>query len=173
MPYADPEVRKQKDREYKKRPEVMARNRELYRKRYEADQGGIKTAKRAEHYKKWNDPEYRAKKQAEYERRWDTDWSRQKITQLRSRAKKLGLEFNIDASDIPLPKFCPVLGIELSVGDSTGRNSTPSVDRIDNTKGYVKGNVVVVSNKVNAVKRDLPLVELQKIVKFYEQLLGE
>lgn len=173
MPYADPEVRKQKDREYKKRPEVMARNRELYRKRYADNKNGIRDKKHLDHYTRWDNPDYRQKKRDAYRRRWEEDWAGQKIVQLRAKAKKYGIDFNIDASDIPLPKKCPIFGIPLVVGREGGRNSSPSVDRIDNSKGYVKGNVVVISTKANAMKREASLNDLRKIVKFYENINGE
>ena len=61
------------------------------------------------------------------------------------RAIKRGIEFNIDLSDIVIPDVCPILGIPLVIADGTGkaggRMNSPSLDRIDNTKGYVKGNI--------------------------------
>jgi hypothetical protein len=72
------------------------------------------------------------------------------------RAKKKGLPFNIDLSDIVIPKVCPVLGIELKANAGNGGVSrgSPSLDRIIPSLGYVKGNVQVISNATNLLKGD-------------------
>jgi len=51
------------------------------------------------------------------------------------------------------PIRCPVFGTELhhGAGDLVGRFS---IDRIDNTKGYVRGNLQVISYKANVMKSD-------------------
>lgn len=82
----------------------------------------------------------------------------------RARAKEKGLEFSIRREDFLIPEFCPAIGIPLDWSD---RNHTPSLDRIDNTKGYVFGNVVVVSSKANTTKRDLTVEELKRMAAFY------
>jgi hypothetical protein len=173
MPYADAEVRRQKELEYRKKPEVRERNAELYRKRYAENKNGIADKTREKHYVRWSDEKYRAQKQQQYVKRWENDWAGQKIVQLRAKAKKQNLDFDIDALDLALPDVCPIFGIPLI--KSTGRlsNNSPSVDRIDPLKGYVKGNVVVVSNKANSIKRDATVCELKKMVEFYENLMSE
>lgn len=86
------------------------------------------------------------------------------------RAKERGHEFNITKEDIVIPSHCPVLGIELKVhkGRSGGNPESPALDRIDNTKGYVRGNVMVVSHRANMMKVDASPEEL---VKFAEWVL--
>lgn len=76
------------------------------------------------------------------------------LGQARYRAKKKGIEFNLELSDVVIPKVCPVLKIHLTAGSSSGgpRGCSPSLDRIDNTKGYIKGNVQVMSHKANTMK---------------------
>ena len=72
----------------------------------------------------------------------------------KKRAKEKGLEFNIDTSDIVIPEICPYLGIPLDSHSSRGtpRTNIYSLDRIDNTRGYVKGNVEVISHLANTMK---------------------
>lgn len=48
---------------------------------------------------------------------------------------------------------------------------TLSADRIDNTKGYVKGNVVFCCRRVNTIKSNLTLEELEEYIpKWYERI---
>ena len=76
------------------------------------------------------------------------------LLRAKSRAKEKHLEFNIDASDIMIPTVCPILHIELynKKGSPGGSPNSPALDRIDNSKGYVKGNVRVVSHLANMMK---------------------
>lgn len=87
------------------------------------------------------------------------------------RAKARGLNFDIEKDDIIVPECCPVFGIRLCIGDGAPVASSYSLDRIDPSKGYVKGNVIVVSYKVNTMKSNGTIEELEKIVTFYKQLL--
>jgi hypothetical protein len=86
------------------------------------------------------------------------------------RAKKRGLEFNLTYDDIIVPEFCPVLGLKLSVnvGEKKIKDTSPTIDRIDSTKGYICGNVVVVSWRVNRIKNNATIEELRKIADYYE-----
>jgi hypothetical protein len=68
------------------------------------------------------------------------------------RAKNKSLEFSITLEYIVLTESCPILQIPLIVGDDRIHDSSPSLDRIDNSKGYVKGNVQVISNLANRMK---------------------
>lgn len=79
------------------------------------------------------------------------------------RASERGWDFDIDPEDIEIPERCPVLGEPLV----PHTRYAPSVDRIDNNKGYVKGNVQVISLKANNMKNDASPEELRK---FYEWL---
>ncbi len=86
----------------------------------------------------------------------------------RSGAMKRGLEFSITLNDIVIPERCPIFGFVLSLDGK--RSTSASIDRIDNLKGYIPGNVVVVSLKANHVKSDCTIDELRRLVKFYERL---
>lgn len=76
------------------------------------------------------------------------------------RASKLGVVFSIDLQSIVVPDVCPVLGIPLVVGGQRSANS-PSLDRIIPLKGYVPGNVRVISDKANRLKGDQSLQQLE------------
>ena len=88
----------------------------------------------------------------------------------RHRAKEAGILFNISQTDISIPDKCPVLGIPLLLNQKTGFcDNSPTVDRIDNTKGYEVGNVAVVSWKANRLKSNATLEELKLFHTFYSQ----
>jgi hypothetical protein len=77
---------------------------------------------------------------------------KQLFTKAKYRAIRKHLEFSIKLSDIVIPNICPVLGIPI-IRDSCGiSDNSPSLDRIDNTKGYVKDNIQVISNRANMIK---------------------
>jgi hypothetical protein len=81
------------------------------------------------------------------------------------RAKKKGLEFNLKLEDIVLPGVCPVLRLRFTV--EGGRQPTSySLDRIDNSLGYVRGNVAVISFRANAIKGDATPEELMAVAKY-------
>lgn len=84
----------------------------------------------------------------------------------KNRAKTRGIEFDIDQSDVFVPDVCPVLGIKISIGGD--RMNSPSLDRIDNNKGYIKGNVCVISFRANALKSDGSLDEIRAIANYLE-----
>ena len=89
------------------------------------------------------------------------------VMSAKHRANKRGLPFDLTTKDIRIPALCPVLGIPLIQGGRTG--NSPSLDRIDNTKGYTKDNIVMVSLRVNRLKNDATLEELRKIADFYRR----
>jgi len=87
----------------------------------------------------------------------------------KNRARKYSRDFNIELSDIILTASCPVL---LTPYDLTGKNRwlSPSLDRIDNSKGYVKGNIIVISYRANSLKKDGTLEEFEKILSFLKSI---
>jgi hypothetical protein len=64
------------------------------------------------------------------------------------RAASLSVPFGIGVRDVTIPERCPALGIPLTLGERRTANS-PSLDRIIPYKGYVPGNVRVISDKAN------------------------
>lgn len=80
----------------------------------------------------------------------------------RFRAKKFDIPFDIEWTDIPnIPDTCPVLGIHLGGAKRRGFCPTsPSLDKIRPSKGYVKGNIRVISHRANQIKSDGTLDEL-------------
>jgi hypothetical protein len=120
---------------------------------------------RAQRWRRKNKPQL-AVKQAAYYRKNPTIYL---LNACRSRARAAGIDFNITKEDIVIPEFCPVLGIKLEHGTKGFHESSPSVDRFDSTKGYVKGNVVVMSFRANRMKQTATLDEVRKLLAFMEK----
>jgi len=80
------------------------------------------------------------------------------------RAKKYNLRFDLDLKDIIIPEKCPLLEIKLKKGEYN-RDKSPSLDRIDNNKGYVKENVWIISNLANTIKSKATIKELQTLIR--------
>jgi DNA-binding CsgD family transcriptional regulator len=103
------------------------------------------------------------------------------LRNIKSSAKRRNIEFNLKYTDITLPSHCPLLEIPLnyhSYGshkalgikkeyNSVGFNdySRATVDRIDNSKGYVKGNVIIISRIANAMKNEANFEQLTVFCK--------
>lgn len=107
-------------------------------------------------------PEYHNKKNKRY-KMW---------CGIKKRAKLKGFEFDLTLDDIPpIPEYCPVLGIKIKANDTNKPlDSSPSIDRIDSTKGYVKGNIRIISNRANRIKADATIEELRKVLEDYEKI---
>lgn len=78
----------------------------------------------------------------------------------KARAKKKGIEFTLTKDDIVIPDVCPCLGVPILIKsyENTGTVGTvgpcqysPSLDRIDNNKGYTPDNIWIVSHLANSI----------------------
>lgn len=99
------------------------------------------------------------------------------LSRAKQRAISKGLEFSISESDFVIPAVCPVFGTLLSVANKkfrepgfSGSKDSMSLDRLDSSKGYVPGNVAVISWRANRIKGDATLAELQAVVAWLESL---
>ena len=113
------------------------------------------------------------------------------IRNIKHSAKRRNLDFDLDYKDIILPKYCPLLNIELNYTNYTthkflglgeeyvdlGFNAATkaSIDRVDNNKGYVKGNILIISRLANAMKNEANFEQLEtfskniiKVINFYK-----
>lgn len=103
-------------------------------------------------------------------------WAKSRIAALKHKAKKLGLDFDITWEDILPPATCPVFGIPLRLAaERNGFQALPdaaSVDRIDNERGYAKGNVRVISTRANLLKKDATVTELRQLADWLEKECG-
>lgn len=85
----------------------------------------------------------------------------------KKRAALYGLEFNIEPSDIIIPEYCPILHMKLEIGKIGGSDNSPSLDRIDSTKGYIKRNIQVISKLANSMKNSANKQQLKTFSEYY------
>lgn len=91
----------------------------------------------------------------------------------RYRARKKGIEFSLTLDDILIPNICPILGIELNAGFDSGRDNSPSVDRVRLSEGYTPGNIQVISYLANRIKNNATLEQLVLVGEWAQQQLGK
>lgn len=91
----------------------------------------------------------------------------------KQRAKKDGIEYTITAADVVVPDACPIYGIPLFPSPNRGKacDNSPSLDRIDSRKGYVPGNVHVISHRANMHKNSATLEEIRKLAAWAEKYM--
>lgn len=80
--------------------------------------------------------------------------------QAQSRAKLKSIPFNIVPEDVIVPDKCPYLKVPFIIGTKKDYQYTHSLDRVDNSRGYVKGNIEVVCKKANSMKNSASNKEL-------------
>lgn len=106
-------------------------------------------------------------KNRSYHKRYATPEGRIRIliNEARRRAKRINQEFEEEIRDELqfIPAKCPLKETELSL--EGGRDNSPSIDRIDSSKGYVRGNVWFISDRANRLKGNGSLEEWELIIK--------
>ena len=100
---------------------------------------------------------------------------RNALTQAKRRAKNKGIDFSISIVDLlPLPEVCPIFGTPINYSGTKQKGFVDdcySIDRIDATKGYIPGNVRIISWRANRLKSDASLQELELIIKYVRKNL--
>jgi hypothetical protein len=127
----------------------------------------VRKKKSAERWRSW--AKRNPKKAKEHIQRWQRDNVEYFLYYAaRRRAKRDGVPFEITRNDIPpIPDICPVLGIPLFRKKGRGPcENSPTLDKIDNSKGYTKDNIAIVSFRANRLKADMTLEELDAIRRY-------
>lgn len=127
--------------------------------------------KRNAYLRKWNSQNPEKVKQYSYTYLQNNP-KKKLLKSAKYNARSRELEFSITEDDLNIPEYCPYLNIKLTSEISSKNNSsTISLDRIDSSKGYIPGNVQVISNlanrmKANASKEEL-LIFAKNVLKLY------
>ena len=90
------------------------------------------------------------------------------------RAKSRGkYKVSITAQDIlsiwPKDNCCPILQESFKSGEP--RWNSPSIDRIDPTRGYEVDNVMIISTLANRMKNDATEKQLKRFVEYFHSVL--
>ena len=90
-----------------------------------------------------------------------------------SRAKDRNkYEININWQDIckvwPADNKCPIMRSTFRRGEP--RKNSPSLDRIDSTKGYTPDNIQIISDLANKMKQNATPEELERFCKYYGKI---
>lgn len=90
----------------------------------------------------------------------------------KSRAAARGIPFTITKDDIIIPTHCPILGMLLMPGINKTADSSPSLDKIYPSKGYVPGNVQVISYRANSMKYNASFQEMVMLGEWASKMLA-
>ena len=101
-------------------------------------------------------------------------WISRRLRKIKDHEKKHGYKSNIDGAYLQmlLVDKCPVFGYDLIYG-GTGMSRPPNLaalDRIDNNIGYMKGNLHIISDHANSMKRNATYDELLRFAKWAQEM---
>lgn len=88
--------------------------------------------------------------------------ARQMQASSRKRASKKGWDYDLTTKYIEslMSETCPIMGKALEYGGAKSQFSA-SLDRIDSSKGYVVGNVWIISSLANTMKSNATIEQLK------------
>jgi len=91
----------------------------------------------------------------------------------KQRAKNKNRENTITIEDVkaiyPKDGCCPIFGIKLEFNNAGFRETSPSIDRIDSSKGYTPDNIQIISWKANRIKGYASKQDLEMLLAFMSQ----
>ena len=90
------------------------------------------------------------------------------LSSIRGRARKYKIEFSITYEDLKAvwTDVCPVFGTPLKFNLGFRKDNSYTVDRMNNSLGYLKGNIRIISWRANRIKLDATLEELECLVRY-------
>ena len=101
----------------------------------------------------------------------------ERASKLKIKSRKNKILYDLDGkylqSIYPEDGKCPALNVEMKAGYDSDWRLSPSVDRIDPSGGYVRGNVIWVSWLANCIKTSATPKQIITVGEFYKQLEEE
>lgn len=96
------------------------------------------------------------------------------LDQARRRAQKHNWKFSVTADDLGIiPTHCPIFNVKLTYKrDGSGKipANLATIDRINSKKGYVKGNVQIISWRANDLKKNITMKEMKQLGLYYRKV---
>ena len=155
MPYSDPDKQREYQREYMKK---------YYQKNIE-----VQRERSRKYYKENKEAHHEICRKHRQERPW--------INMTIKARGRTNLPFNITSEYIksiwPEDNKCPALGIEFKRGVGKSIDSSPTLDRIDNSKGYIKGNVQIVCKLANRIMTSATADQVIQVGEYFKQVTKE
>ena len=92
-------------------------------------------------------------------------WADMALNNAKRRAVAAGLPFTLtrDWAEQNAPDVCPALGFMLNYANSASLKDSPTIDRIDNTRGYEPDNCWVISMLANRIKSDATVAQIEAL----------
>jgi len=100
------------------------------------------------------------------------NYFRYKCTKVKAKSKRLGIEFDLTPEYLESiwSGKCPVSGNTLIQGAEKDSKDSAELDRIIPKLGYVQGNVAFLSAKVNRLKNDATVDQLEKLLEWLKKV---
>ena len=112
--------------------------------------------------------EHRAADKTSYHKDKESYPERILLNTARYRANIKKVDFQITLEDVSIPEFCPILNIPLVAGAGVLHDNSPTLDRIIPEKGYIPGNVQVISYRANRIKSDGTIAEHRQVSEWMQ-----
>ena len=191
MPYKAAAVKKKYKKEYNKKyyqenkDYFKEYNKEYHKKYYQENKDYFKEyhkkyyQENKDYFKEHSKKYWQENKEffGEYKRK--NPWVEMtKSAQYRNTKKKTNLPFNITSEYVksiwPSDNKCPALGIKLKRGtEGSCVDSSPSLDRIDNSKGYIEGNVQIVCHLANKIMSNATPDQVIQVGEYFKRVTEE
>ncbi len=169
----------QLERKREQAREYHANNPERYRKywrKYRLAHRAEINRRACEDYKKWSPEKYGKKLHQNRKLRHTLQRDNPALylwKNTKQRAAEHGREFSISVADIKIPRLCRYLKLPLFFTIGKRTDNMPTIDRIDSSLGYIKGNIEVISYKANTLKRDATLEDMVLMGRGAQSLINK
>lgn len=157
------ESSRQRHKELRKQDHIKAST-AAYNKKWHEENSGYSAQ-----WRKKNPGKIKVMDRKQMEKLKEVPWVRC-LYAIKQSAKRRGIEFNLTKEYLESiwTDVCPIFGIKMVINEGKAKDNSYSLDRIDSNKGYVEGNVMVISYRANVIKSMGTAEEHQKIASFLE-----
>jgi len=96
------------------------------------------------------------------------------LNQAKARSKRKNVDFNLTLDDLAnvKNKVCPISGQNIIYKSGIDYKRSASLDRIDPNKGYISGNVNIISYEGNYLKNRNDIPSTIRVMKYIAQNLS-
>ena len=132
---------------------------------------------RQSNYEKTEQGSTRIKEKYQKQRSEETHVLRRLLAKAKGRAKAKGLPFDltIEWLQTMVISHCPITlqpidWLKEEVANGMPGPNSPSIDRTDSSKGYVKGNIAIIGDKWNRWKSNMELNDLLLLTQYVQSI---